>query len=301
MDKITQKIGFIGLGHMGRPMASNLKKAGFDLWVYDLMPGPVKALEAEGARVGRSVLELAREVDAVITMLQTDDQVSKVCGGGEGVFAHLRPGALYLDCSTISVMGSRALHQEAKARRIDMVDAPVSGGVMGAKAGTLTFMVGGEPHAFERARPLLEKMGKNIIHAGQAGNGQVAKACNNMILGISMIAVSEGFSLAESLGLDAKTFFKIASTASGQCWSMTSYCPVPGLVESAPSNRDYQPGFTAAMMLKDLKLSQEAAQSTAQVTPLGEAAMQLYAQFVGQGHGELDFSGIIKMLKASAL
>ncbi len=231
-------------------------------------------------------------------MLQTGEQVSAVCRGPDGLFANARSGVLYMDSSSIDMATTTALHTEAEKQQIVMLDAPVSGGVAGAKSASLTFMVGGRVDDFQRAQPILEKMGKKIVHAGAAGHGQAAKICNNLILGISMIAVSEGFSLARKLGLDPKTFFDISSSASGQCWSMTSYCPVPGLVETAPSNQDYQPGFMAKMMLKDLRLGQQAAAGVGAAIPLGAEAAELYALFVSQGCGELDFSGIINMIAA---
>jgi 3-hydroxyisobutyrate dehydrogenase len=294
------KVGFIGLGHMGEPMARNLLKAGYEVVVFDLAEAPMRALVADGAFAAASIAELAQQVEIAITMLQTDQQVNSVCLGEAGLLAHLAEGSAYLDCSTISVQAARALHEAARARGVAMLDAPVSGGVSGASAGTLTFMVGGDSSDVARVKSLLAVMGKNIIHAGSDGTGQAAKACNNMILAISMVAVSEGFNLAEALGLEAKTFFEIASTASGQCWAMTSYCPAPGMVESAPSNRDYEAGFTANMMLKDLKLSQQAAESVGESTPMGALAAGLYQRFVDQGSGELDFSGIIRMLRQMA-
>jgi 3-hydroxyisobutyrate dehydrogenase len=292
-----QNIGFIGLGHMGAPMAINLIKAGHNVTAFDLSKEALAMVTKEGAAAASSLAELARQSDVVITMLQKGDQVRSVCYGAEGLFDNMKEGALYIDSSTIDVTAAKEVHECAKTAGFKMVDAPVSGGVPGAAAATLTFMVGGTDASFKAAKPILEAMGKNIIHAGHEGTGQAAKACNNMILAISMIAVSEGFTLAEKLGVDPKTFYDISSTASGQCWSMTSYCPVPNIVESAPSNNEYKPGFTASMMLKDLNLSQDAADSVSAATPLGKAATQLYSEFVGHGGGEIDFSGIIKMLE----
>ena len=247
------KIGFIGLGHMGRPMASNLIKAGFTVHVFDVVASAVNVLEAEGAMPASSVKALAAIVDVLITSVQTSAQVETLCLGEDGIFAHSNPGLLYIDCSSIDIFTTRLLHQAARQQQVSMLDAPVSGGVAGAAAGTLTFMVGGETTTFERALPILSKMGKKIVHAGPAGNGQAAKICNNLLLAISMIGVCEAFNLAQQLGLDSKKFFEISSHASGQCWSMTSYCPVPGIVDNAPSNHDYEPGFMAKMMLKDLR------------------------------------------------
>lgn len=289
-------IAFIGLGHMGNPMAKNLLKAGLSVTVFDISPTAVESLTKAGGKAASSVAKAVKVADVVITMLQSGQQVGGVCLGEEGIFAHAQKNSLYIDCSSIDITATRSLHEAAKKAGIRMLDAPVSGGVAGAEAGTLTFMVGGADECFEQGKLLFEKMGKKIVHAGAAGHGQAAKICNNLILGISMIAVSEAFMLAEKLGLDAKKFFEISSSASGQCWSMTSYCPVPGLVEKAPSNNHYQPGFTANMILKDLHLGQHAAESSHATIPLGAAAAELYTLFVNQGNGNLDFSGIIKML-----
>jgi 3-hydroxyisobutyrate dehydrogenase len=233
----------------------------------------------------------------VITMLPAGAQVRDVYLGNDGVVATASQGALLIDSSTIDVETARAMSSVAQGNGLAMLDAPVSGGVGGAQGGTLTFMVGGPDAAFERAKPILEQMGKTIVHAGGAGNGQAAKICNNMILGVSMIAVSEAFVLAEKLGLDAQKLFDISSKSSGQCWSMTSYCPVPGPVPASPANRDYQAGFTAAMMLKDLKLAQDAAKTTGTATPLGADAAKLYGQYVESGEGGRDFSGIIRYVR----
>jgi 3-hydroxyisobutyrate dehydrogenase len=293
------KIAFIGLGNMGGPMAANLAKAGHDVTAFDLSAEAVaKAVEA-GCAKAPSIAEAVKEVEIVVTMLPAGKHVRSVYTEDAGVIAHAKKGALLIDSSTIDVDSARDVAKAAAEKGFAMVDAPVSGGVGGAAAGTLTFMVGGEKDAFERAKPILEKMGKNIFHAGAAGNGQVAKICNNMLLGISMIATCEAFNLAEKLGLDAQTFFDISSTASGQCWSMTSYCPAPGPVQSAPSNRDYQPGFAAAMMLKDMRLAQEAAQKARAATPLGAEAEALYALMEAAGKDGLDFSGIMKLIRGT--
>ena len=230
-------------------------------------------------------------------MLPAGRHVEAVYGGDEGVFAHADAGALLIDSSTIDVATARRVNEAASGRGFAMVDAPVSGGVGAATAGSLTFMVGGAPDDFARARTLLEAMGKNIFHAGPAGNGQAAKIANNMLLAISMIGTCEAFNLAEKLGLDAQTFFDISSTASGQCWSMTSYCPAPGPVPNAPSNRDYQPGFAAGMMLKDLRLAQEAAHQARAATPLGAQAEAIYALMEAAGKDDLDFSGVMKLVR----
>jgi 3-hydroxyisobutyrate dehydrogenase len=291
------RIGFIGLGNMGLPMARNLLKAEHQVMGFDVSKTGVDALVKDGGASAASAAQACADADVVITMLPAGQHVRAVYSGEGGVIAAAKPGALLIDSSTIDVESARAVASAAAARGLPMIDAPVSGGVGGAQAGTLTFMVGGPDAAFAQAKPILEAMGKNIVHAGGAGNGQAAKICNNMILGISMIAVSEAFVLAEKIGLDAQKLFDIASKASGQCWSLTSYCPVPGPVPAAPSNRDYQAGFTAAMMLKDLKLAQEAARAAEAVTPLGAEAAALYALYTAQGKGAEDFSGIVRFLR----
>ena len=293
------RIGFIGLGNMGAPMAANLVRAGHQVMGFDVVPRAVEALAAKGGHAAASVGEAAAAGDVVITMLPAGPQVRSVYLDEGGVLASARRGALLIDCSTIDVETARAVAAAAKGAGFDMLDAPVSGGVSGAEAASLTFMVGGEAEIFARALPLLAAMGRTIVHAGPAGNGQAAKICNNMILGVSMIAVCEAFSLAERLGLDAQTLFDISSKSSGQCWAMTSYCPVPGPVPASPANRDYAPGFTAAMMLKDLRLAQQAAGATAAATPLGAAAANLYQLFVDGGAGVLDFSGIYRLIGKS--
>lgn len=290
-------IGFIGLGNMGGPMARNLVKAGHALKVFDLSEKSVAGLVDAGAIKVASAADAAKDVEFVVTMLPAGEHVRSVYLGDTGLIAVANKGTVFIDSSTIDVPSAREVIQAAEAAGMEMIDAPVSGGVGGAEAGTLTFMVGGAEPAFVAAKPLLDVMGKNIFHAGRAGNGQVAKVCNNMILGVSMIAVSEAFALGEKLGLDAQTLFDISSTASGQCWSMTSYCPVPGPVPTSPANRDYQPGFSAAMMLKDLRLAQDASKIAKAPTPLGAQAAQLYALMEASGHDGLDFSGIIKMIK----
>ncbi len=290
-------IGFIGLGNMGAPMAANLLTAGHQVIGYDVVAGACAALAQKGGRAAASAPEAAAAGEIVITMLPAGPQVRQVYLGPDGVIARARRGALLIDCSTIDVETARAVAAAAGDSGFEMLDAPVSGGVIGAEAGTLTFMVGGEASAFARGESILQAMGKTIVHAGPAGNGQTAKICNNMILGASMIAVCEGFALAEKLGLPAQTLFDIASKSTSQCWAMTSYCPVPGPVPAAPSNRGYAPGFTAAMMLKDLRLAQQAAGATAAVTPLGAAAANLYQMLVDGGDGQLDFSGIMRFLR----
>jgi len=288
------KIAFIGLGNMGGPMASNLVKAQHQVMAFDLSAAAVDAAVDKGAKKVGSAAEAVKGADIVVTMLPAGKHVREVYE--KDVLPNAANGTLLIDCSTIDVDSARYVGALATKAGLEMVDAPVSGGVGGATAGTLTFMVGGGEQAFAKARPVLEKMGKNIVHAGASGNGQAAKICNNMILGVSMIAVSEGFMLAKRLGLDAQKLFDVASTSSGQCWALTNYCPVPGPVPTSPANRDYQAGFTAAMMLKDLMLAQQAANAAGASTPLGAEAAQLFNLFVNSGNGAKDFSGIIRML-----
>jgi 3-hydroxyisobutyrate dehydrogenase len=290
-------IGFIGLGNMGAPMAANLVKAGHQVTGFDIVAGRAEALAATGGRVAASAAEAAAAGEIVITMLPAGPEVRAVYLGNGGILGRARKDALLIDCSTIDVETARAVADAARDAGFDMLDAPVSGGVIGAEAAGLTFMVGGNAEAFERGRPLLAAMGRTIVHAGPAGNGQAAKICNNMILGVSMIAVCEAFSLAERLGLPAQTLFDISARSSGQCWALTSYCPVPGPVPASPANRDYVAGFTAGMMLKDLRLAQQAAGGSAAATPLGAAAANLYQLFVDKGTGGLDFSAIYRFIR----
>ncbi|MBI1181426.1 MAG: 3-hydroxyisobutyrate dehydrogenase [Alphaproteobacteria bacterium] len=290
------KVGFIGLGNMGGHMANNLLKAGHSMKAFDLMQDALDRAVANGATAAKSASDAGRDVDVVITMLPAGKHVRSVYAEPGGIIEVAAPGTLLIDSSTIDVQSARDVSAAAAKKGLDMVDAPVSGGVGGAQAGTLTFMVGGSQDAFNRAKPFLDIMGKNIFYAGGPGNGQAAKICNNMLLGIGMIGTSEAFNLAEKLGLDAKTFFDISSTASGQCWSMTSYCPAPGPVPTSPANNDYKPGFAVDMMLKDLRLAKEAAESVGAETPLGHDSEALYGKLSASGHGGLDFSGIIKML-----
>jgi len=291
-------IGFIGLGNMGGPMAANLVKAGHDVSGFDLSADSLKRFAQAGGKPVASAAEAAGGAEAVVTMLPAGKHVRSVYMDEGGLIAACKSGTLFMDCSTIDVATAREVIAAAEAAGHMMLDAPVSGGVAGAAAGTLTFMCGGSDKAFAAARPILEKMGKNIFHAGGPGNGQAAKVCNNMLLGISMIGTAEAFNLAEALGLDAQTFFDISSTASGQCWSMTSYCPVPGPVPTSPANRDYQPGFAAAMMIKDLALAADAARDAHANTPMGQRALELYERFIEAGGANTDFSGIIRYLKA---
>jgi 3-hydroxyisobutyrate dehydrogenase len=291
------RIAFIGLGNMGGPMAQNLIKAGHEVTGYDISLDAVGKLVAAGGTAAGKPGAAAADAEIIVTMLPSGAEVRETYLGADGIVERAAPGALLIDSSTIDVESAREVAAAAQARGLLMVDAPVSGGVGGAQGGTLTFMVGGPDDAYEQARPILEAMGKTIVHAGGAGTGQAAKICNNMILGISMIAVSEAFVLAEKLGLDAQKLFDISSKSSGQCWSMTAYCPVPGPVPTSPANRDYQAGFTAQMMLKDLKLSQDAAKAARAPTPLGAGAAAIYERYVDSGEGARDFSGIVRYLR----
>ena len=293
------RIGFVGLGNMGLPMALNLVKAGHEVTGFDLDADQVAALTQAGGRSATSAGDAARAGEVVVTMLPSGREVSALYLGDDGLLAAAARDTLFIDSSTIDVETARKVAAAAEDAGQRMLDAPVSGGVGGACAGTLTFMAGGAEDAFAQAKPLLDVMGKTIVHAGGPGNGQAAKICNNMILGVSMIGVCEAFVLAEKLGLDHQKLFDISSTASGQCWSLTTYCPVPGPVPASPANRDYQAGFTAAMMLKDLKLARDAAANTAAATPLGALAARTYADYVDAGQGGVDFSGIIRFLRGS--
>ncbi|MBV9063210.1 MAG: 3-hydroxyisobutyrate dehydrogenase [Alphaproteobacteria bacterium] len=289
-------IAFIGTGNMGGPMARNLLKAGHAVAAFDLSAPMLEPVLAAGASKAANGNEAAKEADVVITMLPAGQHVRSVYLEN-GILSVAKRGALLIDSSTIDIDSARAVHAAAEKAGFDFLDAPVSGGVGGAEGGTLTFMCGGSEGAFDRAKPILEKMGKRIVLAGGAGAGQAAKICNNMLLAISMIGTCEAFVLAEKLGLDPRKLFDIASTSSGQCWSLTTYCPVPGPVPTAPSNRDYTGGFATALMLKDLKLALAAAQNSGATTPLGAEAAQLYSLFAAKGNSNLDFSGIIRMLR----
>ncbi|KCZ55609.1 3-hydroxyisobutyrate dehydrogenase [Hyphomonas beringensis] len=291
------QIAFIGLGNMGSGMCANLCKAGHDVHAFDLSAEAVKAAAEQGAKPAATLADAVSGAEVIVSMLPAGKHVLSVYFGDDGVASHAAPGTLFLDCSTISVEDAREAASKAEAAGFPMVDAPVSGGTAAADAGTLTFMVGGPDEAFAKAKPILDVMGKNIFHAGGSGNGQAAKIANNMLLGISMIGTCEAFNLAEKLGLDAQTFYDISSTASGQCWSMTSYCPAPGPVPTAPSNRDYKPGFAVAMMLKDLHLAAGAAKAAGAEIALGEMAEKIYEDLDSRGHGGLDFSGVMKDIK----
>jgi 3-hydroxyisobutyrate dehydrogenase len=291
------KIAFIGLGHMGGGMAPNLVKAGHEVRAFDLVPEAVQHAVEGGCTAATSAAEAVKDADVVITMLPASKHVRAVFH--DDVAPNAKPGTLLIDCSTIDVASAREVGEGLQKLGFDFVDAPVSGGIAAAAGGSLTFMVGGSDEAFEKAKPLLEPMAKAVIHAGQLGAGQAAKICNNMILGATMAATCEAFVLAQKLGLNLRTFFDISSKASGQSWSMTSYAPVPGVGPDTPADHDYEGGFAAALMLKDLKLAMEAAQSAGAYTPMGAEAEELYQRFVDRGGGHKDFSGIIKMIDDS--
>ncbi len=288
------KIAFIGLGNMGGGMAANLVKAGHQVRAFDLAAEALDRARGNGCEVFTTVAEAVEGVDAVVSMLPNGAIVDSVYA--KDVIGKALAGAVLLDCSTIDVATARKVGEAATSAGYGMVDAPVSGGIAAANAGTLTFMVGGSDADFARAQPILAAMGKAVIHAGKLGAGQAAKICNNMLLGIHMIGTCEAFAMAEKLGLDPQKFYDIASVSSGQCWSMTSYCPVPGVGPQSPSDNDYQGGFATALMLKDLKLATEAASTSGAKVPMGERAKQLYEAFAEAGNGGLDFSAIIKTL-----
>jgi 3-hydroxyisobutyrate dehydrogenase len=287
-------IAFIGLGNMGGPMAANLVKAGHTVTGFDLSAASCQQARADGAAIAESAVACVKGAEIVITMLPAGKHV---VGVWSEVIPSVARNALLIDCSTIDVESSKKAHALAAQHGVASVDAPVSGGTGGAKGATLTFMAGGDEKAFAAARPVLEKMGKKIVHCGGAGAGQAAKICNNMILGISMIAVSEAFALAEKLGLSHQALFDVSSTSSGQCWSLTTYCPVPGPVPTSPANNDYKPGFASALMLKDLTLAQDAARAAGAATPLGKHAQEIYQAFESAGNGGVDFSGVIRHVR----
>lgn len=291
------RIAFIGLGNMGGGMAANLAKAGHEVRAFDLSELALAKAEERGCSRAADAAAAVEGADAVVTMLPAGKHVAEVYRSS--VFGKAPASAILLDCSTIDVATARTVEEEARAAGYEMVDAPVSGGIAAAEGGTLTFMVGGSDAGFERARPILEKMGKAVIHAGGSGSGQAAKIVNNMLLGVTMAGTCEAFVLAQKLGLDSKVFFDISSKASGQSWSMTSYCPVPGVGPETPADRGYDGGFAAQLMLKDLTLAMEAAQAAGAYTPMGGEAEELYRRFVQRGGGTKDFSALIKMIDDS--
>jgi len=294
------RVAFLGLGHMGLPMARNLRTAGYDVVGYDVSAAAVDAAAAEGIQAAASGEDAAADADVVLTMFQTGGQVLGAYdrdGAGGGLLDVARPGTLFIDCSTIAVDEAQAAHELATAAGHRMLDAPVSGGVVGAESGTLAFMVGGAEDDFEAARPLLEHMGRRVVHCGGPGLGQAAKVCNNMILAVSQIAVAEAFVLGERLGLSHQALFDVASNASGQCWALTTNCPVPGPVPTSPANRDYQPGFAGALMNKDLGLAEHAIASTGVEARMGLLAREIYARYADGPGANQDFSGIINTIR----
>jgi len=292
------RIGMVGLGAMGGPMARNLVKAGHAVTVHDKVPAAVDAVVATGAHPANHD-SVAHDVDVVITMLRTGDEVADVLTGEMGLLVKAAENTLFIDASTIDVGTARVLATRAAASGMAMIDAPVSGGVSGAEAGTLTFMVGGPEQSVARAKPILQSMGEAIVHVGESGAGQIAKICNNMILGVSMIAVAEAFRLADKLGLDPADFQKIVSQSSGDCWVLNQNHPVPGMVPTSAANDDYRPGFSSGLMLKDLCLSQNAAHDCGACTPLGAKAAEWYEEFVQDGNADLDFAAIIRKIQSS--
>ncbi|MBC6404834.1 MAG: 3-hydroxyisobutyrate dehydrogenase [Rhodospirillales bacterium] len=291
------RIGFIGLGNMGGPMAANLARAGHEVAGFDLKDDAMERAAGTGVAPATTARAAAGGAEAVVTMLPAGQQLRDLYLGEGGLLAAVSADSLLIDSSTVDLASARAVHAAAAAAGRIFVDAPVSGGVAGAEQAALTFMCGGSEAAFARAKPLLEAMGRSVVHAGGAGNGQAAKLCNNMLLGISMLGVCEAFVLAEKLGLDPQALFDIASKSSGSCWAMLNHLPLPGIVEGAAANRDYRPGFAANLMLKDLRLSQEAALQAAAATPLAAAAAALFGMFVNAGNGDLDYSAIVKMVR----
>ena len=291
------RVAFIGLGNMGGGMAANLVKAGHEVTAFDLAEPAIARAKGNGCSIATSAEEAVAGVDAVVTMLPAGKHVASVYR--DSVFGKAPASAILIDCSTIDVATARTVAEEAATAGYTMVDAPVSGGIAAADGGTLTFMVGGSGDGFAKAQPILETMGKAVIHAGGPGSGQAAKICNNMLLGATMAATCEAFALAEKLGLDLQTFYDISSKASGQSWSMTTYCPVPGVGPETPADRNYEGGFAAALMLKDLKLAMDAAKEAGAYTPMGGEAEELFQRFVDRGGGNKDFSAIIKMIDDS--
>ncbi|WP_265561786.1 3-hydroxyisobutyrate dehydrogenase [Sphingomicrobium arenosum] len=291
------KIAFIGLGNMGGGMAANLAKAGHEVMAFDLSQDALDRAREHGCTPVADAAAAVTGAEAIVTMLPAGKHVASVYA--DSVIPNADKSAILIDCSTIDVDTARSVEKQAADAGLNMVDAPVSGGIAAADAGTLTFMVGGSEDGFARAQPILDKMGKAVIHAGDAGAGQAAKICNNMLLGATMAATAETFALAEKLGLDLQTFYDISSKASGQSWSMTSYCPVPGVGPETPADRGYQGGFASALMLKDLKLAMDAAKASGAYTPMGGEAEELYQRFVDRGGAGLDFSAIIKMIDDS--
>lgn len=295
---MSTRIGFIGLGHMGGPMAANLVRAGYEVTGYDLVPEAVEQAARDGVQVAGSAAAAVAGAPVIITMLPAGAHVMAAYSGADGLLAAAEQDTLFLECSTIAVDDARAAHELVAAAGHRGLDAPVSGGVVGAEASTLTFMVGGDEQDFAQAEPILAVMGARIVHCGGPGAGQAAKVCNNMILGVSMIAVSEAFVLGEALGLSHQALFDVASSASGQCWALTTNCPVPGPVPTSPANRDYRPGFAGALMAKDLGLAAQALAATGVDAELGSRAAGIYRRFADDGGAGKDFSAIIGEIRA---
>lgn len=289
-------IGFIGLGNMGLPMAVNLKNAGHAVQAFDMVPAALEAAKSEGMEICVSAEDAAKGADVIVTMLPNGEIVSSVY---TQIISEAKKDAILIDSSTIDVASAKSAHASAVAAGLHPIDAPVSGGIGGAAAGTLTFMVGGTKQAFDGAKKYLDIMGGKIVHCGDGGAGQAAKICNNMLLSISMIGTCEAFALAEKLGLSKEAAFEVMSTSSGSCWSVNTYCPVPGVGPTSPADNDYEPGFSADLMLKDSSLAQQAATSVGQATPLGQYAQTLYEHYVANGGEGKDFSGIIEYLKTA--
>ena len=290
------RIAFIGLGRMGAPMVANLVKSQHKVMAFDLVQAAKDQALKDGAEIAVSAVEAVKQAEVVITMLPVGEHVHKVWSD---VLAHVPAGAVMIDCSTIDVATSLKTHEMAKARNLACLDAPVSGGVPGAAAGTLTFMVGGDAATFARGKPILEAMGRKIVHCGAPGAGQGVKICNNMVAAVAMIGVAEAFTLGEKLGLSKEALFEVASTSSGLSWGVTPYNPVPGLTPNSPANNGYKAGFSANLMLKDLGLAADAARTSGAATPLGTEAMHLLRLYVQLGHGEKDFSGVINLIKGT--
>ncbi len=300
MTATQPNVAFIGLGNMGGPMALNLAKAGYPLTVFDVAPEAVKTLADAGAAPAVGIAEAVAKADVVITMLPATEHAETVYLRPGGVIASAKKGALLIDSSTINADAARRIAKAAKDKGFEMLDAPVSGGVAGAQGASLTFIVGGDKKTLEKAAPLLEKMGKNVMHAGDSGAGQVAKICNNMLLGILMIGTSEALNLGVANGLDPKVLSSIIAKSSGRNWALEIYNPMPGVMDNVPSSRGYAGGFGSQLMAKDLGLAQEAAQAAHASTPLGEAAWKLYQKHIGQGNAKLDFSSIFQLIAKDA-
>ena len=292
-------IAFLGLGNMGKGMALNLLKANHDVHVYDVKLEVLEGLVEHNFVIHKNIISAVKNADTVITMLPEGKHVKEVYLGNEGIIKNVKPGTILIDCSTIDITSLKEVENAAKSEELVMLDAPVSGGVVGADQGTLTFMVGGKKEHFDLIVPLLENMGNKVVHAGNIGAGQAAKICNNMILGTTMIALSESFTMAKKLGLDLNTFFEISSKATGMSWAMLNHLPVAGIIDTAAANNNYKPGFAATMMLKDLSLAQETASSVDLETPLGALTQKLYKDFTESGNGNLDYTAIIKMIDRS--